>query len=174
MQNAQFLRLMDRMIPEGQLRTLCRHFEPTPRTARKLSTEQLVTALVFHQLQPGGTLADHSARLHGTRMSDSACAQRRQNLPVELFEQIMDSALGPLATPAHHPDSFFEGYRLLGIDGTQWRTRPGGVLLRCCSWVNRVHIGCSDRVLCTQCVLVSPKTPQEAQIRRRIDSDGRA
>jgi hypothetical protein len=120
MQNAQFLSLMERMIPAGQLRTLCRHFEPTPRTARKLSTEQLVSALVFHQLQAGGTLADHSTKLHGIRMSDSACAQRRQNLPVELFEQIMDSALGPLATATDHPDSFFEGYRLLGIDGTQW------------------------------------------------------
>ncbi len=53
-------------------------------------------------------------------MSDSAFAQRRQHLPVELFEQIMDSALGPLADSTHHPDSFFEGYRLLGLDGTQW------------------------------------------------------
>lgn len=120
MHGAQFLSVMDRMIPEGQLRTLCEYFAPRPRTARKLSTEQLVTGLVFHQLQSSGTLGDHSTRLHGIRMSDSACAQRRQNLPVELFEQIMDSALAPLAQSTHHPDSFFEGYRLLGIDGTQW------------------------------------------------------
>jgi len=120
MHGAQFLSVMERMIPEGQLRTLCEYFAPRPRTARKLSTEQLVTGLVFHQLQPSGTLGDHSTKLHRIRMSDSACAQRRRNLPVELFEQIMDSALAPLAHSTHHPDSFFEGYRLLGIDGTQW------------------------------------------------------
>jgi hypothetical protein len=68
-----------------------------------------VSGLVFHQLQPGGTLADHSARLHGIRMGDSAYAQRRQHLPVELFEQIMDSALAPLADPTHQPESFFQG-----------------------------------------------------------------
>jgi|GEM_PF-2070364 len=120
MHSAQFLSVMERMTPEGQLRALCEYFAPRPRTARKLPTEQLVTGLVFHQLQPSGTLADHNTKLHGIRMSDSACAQRRQNLPVELFEQIMDSALAPLADSRHHPESFFEGYRLLGIDGTQW------------------------------------------------------
>jgi hypothetical protein len=41
-----------------------------------------------------------------------------RSLPRE--RQIMATALGPLATVAHHPESFFEGYRLLGIDGTQW------------------------------------------------------
>jgi len=93
MRSAQFLSVMEQMIPEGQLRNLCEYFAPRPRTARKLSTEQLVTGLVFHQLQPGGTLADHSGRLHGIRMSDSAYAQRRQHLPVELFEQIMTARL---------------------------------------------------------------------------------
>jgi hypothetical protein len=97
MHRAQFLSVIDRMIPEGQLRALCDYFAPRTRAPRKLSTEQLVTGLIFHELQSGGTLADHCSRLHGVRMSDSACAQRRQNLPVELFEQIMDSALGPLA-----------------------------------------------------------------------------
>lgn len=120
MRNAEFLSVMERMIPEGQLRTLCEHHTPRPRSARKLSSEQLVTGLVFHQLQPGGTLADHSAKLHGIRMSDSAHAQRRQHLPVELFEQIMDTALQPLADPDRQPECFFEGYRLVGVDGTQW------------------------------------------------------
>jgi hypothetical protein len=120
MQSAEFLSVVERMIPEEQLRTLSEYFAPRPRTARKLSTEQLLTSLIFHQLHPGGTLADHSASLHGVRMSDSAHTQRRQHLPVELFEQIMDSALAPLADPTHQPESFFEGYRLLGVDGTQW------------------------------------------------------
>jgi len=120
MSSAEFLSVMNQMIPEKQLRSLCEDYAPRPRSARKLSSEQLISGLVFHQLQPGGTLADHSAQLHGIRMSDSAYAQRRQHLPVELFEQIMDQALQPLADPTHQPESFFEGYRLVGIDGTQW------------------------------------------------------
>ena len=120
MRSAEFLNVMERMIPEEQLRRLCEEHAPRPRSARKLSSEQLVTGLVFHQLQGGGTLADHSAKLHGIRMSDSAHAQRRQHLPVELFEQIMDTALQPLADPDRQPECFFEGYRLVGVDGTQW------------------------------------------------------
>ena len=53
-------------------------------------------------------------------MSDSAHAQRRQLLPMELFEQILSTALSPLADPSAHPECFFHGYRLVGVDGTQF------------------------------------------------------
>jgi len=120
MQGAEFLRVMDQMICPQQLQTLCERFAPRPRTARKVSSEELVSSLIFHQLQPSGTLAHHGARLHGTKMSDSAYSQRRQLLPVELFDQIMTAALKPLADAARQPESFYEGYRLVGVDGTQW------------------------------------------------------
>ena len=53
-------------------------------------------------------------------MSDSAFAQRRQLLPLELFEQIFGAALSPLADETLHPECFFHGYRLAGVDGTQF------------------------------------------------------
>jgi hypothetical protein len=53
-------------------------------------------------------------------MSDSAFAQRRQLLPLELFEQILSVALSPLADETLHPECFFHGYRLVGVDGTQF------------------------------------------------------
>ena len=117
MQSAEFLSVIECIVFEEQLRRLCKDHAPRPRRARKLSSEQLVTGLGFHQLQRGGTLADHSAKLHGVRMSDSARAQRRQHLPVELFEQIMDAALQPLADPDRQPQCFFEGARLAGVVG---------------------------------------------------------
>lgn len=120
MQDAQFLSVLEQMIPGQQLKAICEHYAPRPRTARKLASEDLVSSLIFHQLQPAGTLAAHGAQLHGIRMSDSAFSQRRQLLPVELFDQIMQVALQPLATPAAQPQSFYEGYRLVGVDGTQW------------------------------------------------------
>lgn len=120
MHGAEFLSVMEQMIPGAELRRLCEVAAPSCRSDRKLSDEQLVTGLVFHQLQPGGTLAEHSQKLHGIKMSDSAYAQRRQCVSVELFEQIMDAALQPLADPDLHPECFFKGYRVVGVDGTQW------------------------------------------------------
>src|SRR6266851_516760 len=56
-------------------------------------------------------------------MSESISSQRRLHVLLGLFEQIMDGALKPLADPIAQPDSFFEGYRLLGVDGTLWSPR---------------------------------------------------
>lgn len=120
MQMTEFLPVMEHMIPRWQLTLISARHAPRARTPRKLSTEQLISGLVFHQLQPSGTLAAHCGTLHGIRVSDSALTQRREKLPVELFETLMDCALEPLAEPARQPESFYEGYRLVGIDGTQW------------------------------------------------------
>jgi hypothetical protein len=120
MQGAEFLRVMEQMISPQQLETLCQQYAPRPRTQRKVSSEALISSLIFHQLQPAGTLAKHGARLHGIKMSDSAYSQRRPHLPVELFDQIMQTALQPLADQTRQPESFYEGYRLVGVDGTQW------------------------------------------------------
>jgi hypothetical protein len=115
-----FLRVFEQMIPEAQLQQHCLAHAPKPRTQPKVSTAQLVSGLVYHQLQPAGTLAEHVAEVHGVAVSDSAHSQRRQGLPVALFEQVMETALRPLADAQHQPQCFFEGWRVVGIDGTQW------------------------------------------------------
>ena len=117
MQSAEFDSVMEGMIPKTELQRLCAAYA---RQSRKLTSEQLVRSLIYHQLQPGGTLATHTEKLHGIEMSDSAHAQRRQDLPLELFEQIMVTALQPLADPDRQPECFYQGYRLVGVDGTQW------------------------------------------------------
>src|SRR5882757_783508 len=53
-------------------------------------------------------------------MRESISSQRRLHLLLERFEQIMDGALKPLADPTRQPECFFEGYRVLGVDGTPW------------------------------------------------------
>jgi hypothetical protein len=120
MQGAEFLSVMEQMVGAKQLRAICRRHSPKPRSRRKVSSEALIKSLIFHQLQPGGTLAEHGVQLHGITMSDSAYSQRRQLLPVELFDQLMEAGLQPLAHPIRQPESFYEGYRLVGVDGTQW------------------------------------------------------
>lgn len=122
MDAGRFDELFARMLPAQRLRRLCQQHAPVPRGGQCLSPEALVGALVFHQLQRGGTLAAHGTALHGIRMSDSAYAQCRALLPQALFEELMDAALAPLADAARQPESFYAGYRLVGIDGTrtQW------------------------------------------------------
>jgi len=111
---------MDQLVHSAELEARCAAHAPVPRTPPKLTAPQLVTGLIYHQLQPAGTLAEHAAELHGITMSDSAHTQRRQGLPVELFEEVMQAALQPLADPERQPECFFHGWRVIGIDGTQW------------------------------------------------------
>lgn len=114
-----FVGVFDRVIPDAQLQQLCREHEPTARRPRKRSSEQVVSDLVFHQLHQDGTLAQHGAMLGGEAMSDSAYTQRRELLPQELFSSILKAGLGPLAEPEAHPDAFFSGWRLVGVDGSE-------------------------------------------------------
>ncbi len=115
-----FRGVIEQMIPRSTLEALCREHAPVPRTPSKVEPAELIGALVYHQMQPAGTLAQHGAELHGVKMSDSAYAQRRQGLPWELFEAVMAAALHPLADAQRQPECFFAGWRVVGIDGTEW------------------------------------------------------
>ena len=117
---AEFLTVMNGLIPAERLEALGAEYAPVARTTPKLSAAQVVTGLVYHQLQPAGPLGRHAWQLQGVKMSESAHAQRRAGLPVELFDQIMAEALRPLAEEARHPEAFYRGWRLVGIDGTEW------------------------------------------------------
>jgi hypothetical protein len=116
----QFLDVLSRMIPTNDFTQLCEEYAPRPRSAPLMSAEQVVSGFIYHQLQEGGTVAKNSKKLHGISMSDSAHSQRRQNLPVDLFEQLQSVALQPLAQESVHPDCFYGGYRLVGVDGSQF------------------------------------------------------
>ena len=117
---AQFTSVFTELIAPEKLAALCVQHAPLARTKPKLTTTQLVSGLIYHQLQPAGSLGQHTAQLHGTTMSESAHAQRRQGWPPDLFTEIMAAALRPLADPGRHPQAFFRGWRLVGIDGTEW------------------------------------------------------
>ena len=79
---------------------------------------ELICGLVFHVVAEAGTLAQHVKQLTGKRITDGALAQRRALLPLAVFEQLMGAALQPKADPARHPDAFYQGLRLCGVDGS--------------------------------------------------------
>jgi hypothetical protein len=116
----EFSEVIERMIPRAKLVAVCEEHAPVSRRPPKLKAPELISGLVYHQLQPMGTLGAHAAELHRVRMSESAHAQRRQALSPELFEELMVAALRPLADEQRQPECFFKGWRVVGIDGTEW------------------------------------------------------
>jgi len=80
----------------------------------------LLSALVFHVMQRAGTLGEHFEMLFADSLSDSACSDRRQRLPWQVFTDLMQRALRPLANPRRQRESFWRGWRLVALDGTQF------------------------------------------------------
>ncbi len=84
----------------------------------ELSIKELMGSLVYHGTMESGSLEQHVEEYTGKKLSGAALSQRRQALPWKLFEQIADHALRPLADIRKHPQAFYEGLRLLALDGT--------------------------------------------------------
>jgi Transposase DDE domain len=97
---------------------------PTVATRRgrrpRVPLTQVLPALTFHVMQDAGTLAEHLFQLFRTPLADSSWSDRRLRLPWEIFAELMRRALHARATPRQHRDAFWRGWRLVGLDGTQF------------------------------------------------------
>lgn len=81
---------------------------------------QMLPTLTYHVMQDAGTLAEHLFELFRTPLADSSWSDRRLRLPWEIFAELMRRALRPRATPRQHREAFWRGWRLIGLDGTQF------------------------------------------------------
>lgn len=104
------------MLGDGGPPAVARRAGRPPR----VPLHSLLAALVFHALQRVGTLGEHFAMLFSDALSESACSDRRQRLPWQVFAELMQRALRPLAQPRRHKDCFWRGWRLLAVDGVQF------------------------------------------------------
>ena len=86
----------------------------------RVALPSLLAALVFHLMNRTGTLAEHFAQLFDDALVDSSCASRRARLPWQVFAELMQRTLRPLAQKRRHPESFWRGWRVLAMDGTQF------------------------------------------------------
>lgn len=87
---------------------------------QKLQGWQIITGLVAQCLHRGGSLQHIMRCYFAVRVSSSALSQRRVDMQLEPFTTVMRHALRPMALQDQHPDCFFAGLRLVGIDGTQF------------------------------------------------------
>jgi len=123
----------EQLVPQTQLEEASRYKATARGRPPKLSVRQLVCALVFHVMNGAGTLVEHLAMLTGLVMSGSSVSQRRQALPWEVFVKILEVALAPLAQPSQHRQAFYQGLRLVAIDGTQFSLANTPQILRVCT-----------------------------------------
>jgi hypothetical protein len=94
---------------------------PTRRGRKpRVPLTQVLSALTFHVMKGAGTLGEHFAELFQTRLADSSLAERRARLPWDIFAELMQRMLRPRATAANAPEAFWQGWRLLALDGTQF------------------------------------------------------
>lgn len=93
---------------------------PSKHGRPKASFATFIDALVVHALSSEGSLGEHLRMISGTSISDSAAQQRRASLGWSWFEALFAHLLRPLARPQSHPGCFYEGMRLLAVDGSAW------------------------------------------------------
>jgi hypothetical protein len=113
---AGFLAAWARLVGPRGVPTLARRRGRKPR----VPLTQVLPALTFHVMQDAGTLAAHLFQLFRTPLADSSWSDRRLRLPWEIFAELMRRALRPRATPRQHREAFWRGWRLVGLDGTQF------------------------------------------------------
>jgi len=115
---ATFEDLFEQSIPRSFIDSVLRRCGFRFRCPPWVTHDELIKSLVFHVVAPDGTLAQHVKEVTGKHITDGALSQRRALLPPELFEQLMSAALQPKADPERHPEAFYHGLRLCGVDGT--------------------------------------------------------
>src|ERR1700710_1161013 len=116
----QFLEAFTQILPIAVVEEVIKNHGPAKRCPPKLQLNDLIAGMVFHRLRDSGTLAFNVSLLTGIPISDSALSQRRANLPPEIFNSLMREGLHPKADFARHPNAFYKGMLLLGIDGSQF------------------------------------------------------
>lgn len=107
--------LMERLLQEQGV--------PVGRKSRKVGDGGVAGAIVMRHLRGVGGLAAGGSLLQNKGMSESAYAQRRADLPKELFDRLCALTLGAIAEQEHEPEAFLQGRRLVAIDGVKGLVR---------------------------------------------------
>jgi hypothetical protein len=118
--SSTFKQLFRLFLPAKLIRHWFNLLGPAKRRPPKISSQELIMGLVFHVLAGAGTLAEHVRELTGKTITDGALSQRRTDLSWVIFEMILEAALVPKAHPKQHPEAFYHGLRLCGLDGSRF------------------------------------------------------
>jgi len=115
---ASFLEIFRERFAPQFIRATLRKCGVRRRCPPLVSAYELIAGLVFHVVAGPGKLGAHVKQVTGITITDGALSQRRALLPVEVFDELLRAALAPKANPKQHPDAFYQGLRLCGVDGS--------------------------------------------------------
>ena len=116
--NSVFKKLFLASLPSKFIRRCFDLLGPAERRPPVVTPVELIMGLVFHVLAGAGTLAEHVKTLTRKSVTESALSQRRTSLAWPIFEMILAEGLRLKAREKKHPEAFYEGLRLCGVDGS--------------------------------------------------------
>ena len=114
-----FLTLLLQRIAWAELNGLNQRKHGAGRPAHVLSRGQLLAALLFHYtVSWAGSFAEHLFWLLGIQMAESTLSERRQALPLEVFEELLKRLLRPIVGAS--AQAFYRRWRLVAVDGVSF------------------------------------------------------
>lgn len=99
------------------------------RRDAKATPAQLVRAMAAQSLSGADSLGFHLRLMTGLHISDSAVIAQRASLPWAFYAGLLARVLRPLATLRAQAGSFYQGMRLLALDGSSWSLRNCAAVL---------------------------------------------
>jgi hypothetical protein len=99
------------------------------RCDAKANVAQLVRAMAAQAICGAHSLGFHLRVVSALSISDSAVIAMRASLTWEFYAKLLARVLRPLAKLGQQADSFYEGMRLLALDGTNWSLRNSAAML---------------------------------------------
>ena len=134
------------------------------RPAHDLSRGQLLVAILFHYTVTwAGTLAEHLFWLMGIQMSDGTLSERRQALPMVVFDELLRRLLCPLELSS--AQAFYRGWLLVAIDGVSF-SLPNTVSVnkRCSKGGNQKGKAAFAKLQCSALVELLMHNPLAARL----------
>ncbi len=114
-----FLSLLLERIRWEELNGLTQRKHGAGRPTHVLERGQLLAALIFHfTVSLAGTFGEHLFWLLGIQMAESTLSERRQALPFEVFRELLQRMLRPIAQVSQA--ACYQGLRLVAIDGVSF------------------------------------------------------
>lgn len=118
--SGRFKTIFEAVLPAATIEAVLDQSGAKRRGPPAIEAPDFIAGLVFHVVAGPGKFAHHMKQLTGEPITDGALSQRRSRLPQAVFEQLMAEGLEPLAEEQKHPEAFYRGLRLCGVDGTRF------------------------------------------------------
>jgi len=113
-----FFTLLWERISQSELEGLNQRNHPAGRPTHVLARWQLVVAVLFHYtMSTAGTLGQNLWILFSINMAESSLSERRQALPLEIFEEVLKRVLRPIEKMKNKGQAYYRHWRLAAIDG---------------------------------------------------------